>query len=63
MTIAMDRAVLEAVKRPTRPMVVNWLLYRMFGRDRKTMHDFRAGVLKTRRAKDDMLYAKLYFKD
>ena len=65
---AIDRATLEAVKRSTRPKVVDWLLYqRMFDRDTKTMHDSGAEVLKTRRAKvnppHDMLYAMLYVKD
>ena len=65
---AMDRATLEAVQRPIRPKVVDWLLYqRMFDRDTKTMYDFGAEVLKTRRAKanphHDMLYAMLSVKD
>ena len=65
---AMDSATLEAVKRPTRPKVLNWLVYqRGFDRDTKTMRDFGAEVLKKRRAegsdRKDMLHALLHAKD
>lgn len=65
---AMDSATLEAVKRPTRPKIMNWLLYqRGFDRDTKTMRDFGTEVLKTRRAKGDdrkdMLHALMHAKD
>lgn len=65
---AMDSATLEAVKRPTRPRVLNWLVYQKgFDRDTKTMREFGAEVLEKRRAegsdRKDMLHALLHAKD
>lgn len=64
---AMDGATLEAMKRPTRPKALNWLLRRQFDTDVKTMRDFGAEVLKKRRAESserkDMLDALLNGKD
>lgn len=68
MITAMDRATLEAVKRPTRPKVLNRLVYqRGFERDTKTMRDFGREVLRKRRVegsgKTDMLHALINAKD
>jgi len=65
---AMDSATLEAVKRPTRPKVLNWLLYQKgFDRDTKTMREFGAEVLRKRKAegsgRKDMLDALLHARD
>ena len=65
---AMDAATLEAMKRPTRPKMLNWLIYqRQFDRDTKTMRDFAAEVVKKRKAqqtdKKDMLHAIMHAKD
>ena len=65
---AMERATLEAVKRPTRPKIVNWLLYqRMFDQDTKTMRDFAADIVAKRKAQqdeeNDMLHALLNAQD
>ena len=68
MIAAMDSATLEAMKRPTRPKILNSLLYqRQFDRDTKTMRDFGAEVMNKRKAqetdKKDMLHALLHAKD
>ncbi|OQD68501.1 hypothetical protein PENDEC_c034G01847 [Penicillium decumbens] len=47
---AWERLTMEAMKRPTRPRILNWLLYRSgFERDIKTMRDFAMGIIKTRK--------------
>ncbi|KAJ5101431.1 hypothetical protein NUU61_003653 [Penicillium alfredii] len=62
---AIDGATMEAMKRPTRPKLLNWLVYgRRFEKDTKTMRNFAADVIKTRRekpetARKDMLDALL----
>ncbi|KAJ5624754.1 hypothetical protein N7510_001063 [Penicillium lagena] len=45
---AMDGATMEAMKRPTRPKLLNWLVYqRRFEKDTKIMRGFAAEVVKT----------------
>ncbi|CAG7922140.1 unnamed protein product [Penicillium olsonii] len=61
---AMEGATMEALKRPTRPKVLNWLYQRRFEKDTKTMRDFSANVIKTRRenpetARNDILDAMI----
>jgi cytochrome P450 len=47
---AWERITTEAMKRPTRPKMLNWLLYQSgFERDIKTMRDFAIGIIKTRK--------------
>lgn len=65
---AMDSATLEAMKRPTRPKLLNSLLYqRQFDSDTRTMRNFGAGVMSERKAqqtgKKDMLNALMHAKD
>ena len=65
---AMHDATLEAMKRPTRPRLVNWLLYQSsFDSNIKIMRDFAAEILTYRRAhptsKKDLLDALLNSKD
>jgi cytochrome P450 len=65
---AMEQATQEAVKRPTRPKILNSLLFqKKFDADTKTMRDFAAEIVKKRRAengeKSDMLNALLNGKD
>lgn len=66
---AMDGATMEAMKRPTRPKLLNWLVYqRRFANDTKTMRNFAAGIVQTRKdkpetARKDMLDAMLNGKD
>ena len=65
---AMDGATSEAVKRPTRPSVVNWLLHKSkFQRDTKTMRQYAAECLEYRKAnptdRKDMLYTMMNAKD
>lgn len=65
---AMDGATSEAIKRPTRPSVVNWLLHRSkFQRDTKTMRQYAADCLEYRKAnptdRKDMLYTMMNAKD
>lgn len=69
MLAAIDRSTLEAVKRPTRPRLLNWLLYqRAYNRDIHTMRTFSADIVAKRRAEpaastNDMLNALLHSKD
>lgn len=65
---AMDGATSEAIKRPTRPGFVNWLLYRSkFQKDTKTMRQYAADCLEYRKAnptdRKDMLYTMMNAKD
>ncbi|KAI4284652.1 MAG: hypothetical protein L6R35_004850 [Caloplaca aegaea] len=65
---AMDGATGEAMKRPTRPKLVNWLLHRSkFQRDCKTMRQYAAECVEYRKAhptdRKDMLHAMLNGKD
>ncbi|KAB8234802.1 hypothetical protein ETB97_001816 [Aspergillus alliaceus] len=65
---AMDGATHEAMRRPTRPKVLNWLFYnRKWNAWIKTMRDYGAEIVATRRNnpsdKKDMLYALLEGKD
>lgn len=66
---AMERATAEAVKRPTRPKLLNKHLYqRMFDNDTKIMRDFAASVVAKRESQtnapdNDMLHALLHSKD
>lgn len=65
---AMDGATSEAIKRPTRPGFVNWLLYRSkFQKDTKTMRRYGADCLEYRKAnptdRKDMLYTMMNAKD
>ena len=65
---AMDGATGEAVKRPTRPKVVNSLFYKStFQKDTKTMRQYAADCLAYRKAnpsdRKDVLYAMMNAKD
>jgi cytochrome P450 len=66
---AMERATGEAVKRPTRPKLVNKLFYqRIFDKDTKTMRDFASSIIAKRATQveapeNDMLHALLHAKD
>ncbi|CAI7598932.1 unnamed protein product [Penicillium viridicatum] len=64
MLAAMDGATMEAMKRPTRPKLLNWLYQRRFEKDTKTMRGFAAQVIKTRKeqpetARKDILDAMM----
>jgi cytochrome P450 len=67
--LAMERATGEAVKRPTRPKLLNALLYqRMFDKDTKTMREFASKIVAERETQstathEDMLQALLHGKD
>lgn len=51
---AMESATMEAMKRPTRPKLLNWLVYqRRFEKDTKIMRNFAASVIKTRKEKPE----------
>jgi cytochrome P450 len=51
---AMEAATMEAMKRPTRPKLLNWLVYqRRFDKDTKIMRNFAASVIKTREDKPE----------
>lgn len=50
---AMEAATMEAMKRPTRPKLLNWLYQRRFEKDTKIMRNFSANVIKTRREKPE----------
>ncbi|KAL8741546.1 MAG: hypothetical protein Q9190_005860 [Brigantiaea leucoxantha] len=68
MVKAMDGATGEAIKRPTRPKLMNWLLYgSKFNRDIKAMRQYAAECVQYRKAnptdKKDMLYAMMNAKD
>ncbi|MCJ1444621.1 MAG: hypothetical protein MMC23_005123 [Stictis urceolatum] len=68
MIAAMDGATGEAVKRPTRPGLVNWLFYGgKFKRDSKAMRDYARECLSYRRDyptdKQDLLWAMINAKD
>ncbi|CAG8393249.1 unnamed protein product [Penicillium salamii] len=61
---AMEAATMEAMKRPTRPRVLNWLHQLTFAKNTKIMRDFSANVIKTRRnnpetARKDILDAMI----
>lgn len=65
---AMDGATSEAIKRPTRPKFLNWLLYQSkFHRDSNTMRQYAAECLEYRKAnptdRKDLLYAMMNGKD
>jgi cytochrome P450 len=65
---AMDSATNEAMRRPTRPKLINWLFYnRKWEAWIKTMRDYGAEIVATRNAnpsdKKDMLYAMLHGTD
>ena len=65
---AMDGATSEAVKRPTRPKLVNWLFYgSKFKTDSNAMRQYAAECLQYRKAnptdRKDMLYAMMNAKD
>ena len=65
---AMNGATSEAIKRPTRPKLVNWLFYQSkFERDTKTMRKYAAECVEYRKAnptdQKDMLYAMMNAKD
>lgn len=58
---ACERVTMEAMKRPTRPEILNWLLYQSgFERDIKTMRDLAIRIIKARKgnpkeSRDDLL--------
>ncbi|KAJ5085745.1 hypothetical protein N7532_010516 [Penicillium argentinense] len=66
---AWEAITLEAMKRPTRPKMVNWLLYqRGFESDIKLMRDYAEGIVKSRKEdptqkRDDLLDALLHNSD
>ncbi|KAL8995990.1 MAG: hypothetical protein Q9169_004406 [Polycauliona sp. 2 TL-2023] len=65
---AMDQATGEAMKRPTRPKLVNWLLHQSrFEKDCKTMRQYAADCLQYRKDnptdRKDLLYTMLNAKD
>lgn len=65
---AIDRSTMESVKRPTRPRLLNWLLYqRGYSRDIRTMRSFGADVISKRKSQEehpaDMLDALVNGKD
>jgi cytochrome P450 len=65
---AMDGATSEAMKRPTRPRFLNWLLYQSkFQKDSKAMRQYAAECLAYRKAnptdRKDLLYAMMNGKD
>lgn len=65
---AIDKSTMEAVKRPTRPKLLNWLVHqRGYDKDIKTMRSFCADVIAKRKSEqgtfDDMLNAMLNGKD
>lgn len=65
---AMDGATSEAIKRPTRPWILNWLFYQSkFSRDSKAMRQYAADCLAYRKAnpteKRDLLHAMMTAKD
>ena len=65
---AMEAATTEAVRRPSRLRIINWLLYqRKFDAYNKTLRDYSSGCIEHRRAnpsaKKDMLYAIMEGKD
>ena len=69
MIAAMNGATSEAVKRPTRPKLMNWLFYQSkFVRDTKTMRQYAADCLEYRKArptegKGDLLDTMINAKD
>jgi cytochrome P450 len=65
---AIDQSTMEAVKRPTRPKLLNWLVYqRGFDKDIRTMRSFCADVIAKRKneqePREDMLNAMINDKD
>ncbi|KAL9013475.1 MAG: hypothetical protein Q9173_001831 [Seirophora scorigena] len=65
---AMDGATGEAMKRPTRPKLLNWLLHRSkFQRDCKAMQQYAVECVEYRKAhptdRKDLLHAMLHGKD
>ena len=65
---AMDGATSEAIKRPTRPGIVNWLFHKSkFQKDTKTMRQYAADCLQYRKDnptdRKDMLYTMMNAKD
>ena len=65
---AMDGSTSEAIKRPTRPGIVNWLFYgSKFSRDCNAMRQYASECVKYRKAnptdRKDMLYTMMNAKD
>ena len=65
---AMDGATSEAIKRPTRPRLLNWLFFQSkFQKDTATMRSYAAECLEYRKAnptnRKDMLHAMMTSKD
>lgn len=65
---AMASSTMEAMKRPTRPKLLNWLLHgRRYNRDIRTMRGFATEIVDTRKSAEteehDMLNAMLHAKD
>lgn len=65
---AMDKATSEAIMRPTRPRLVNWLFYQSgFQKSSKAMRQYGADCLQHRKAnpteRKDLLYAMINAKD
>jgi cytochrome P450 len=62
---AWERITMEAMKRPTRPKMLTWLLYqRTWENDIKTMRDFATKIIKNRkenpdRSRNDLLHGLL----
>ncbi|KAJ5144821.1 hypothetical protein N7448_002213 [Penicillium atrosanguineum] len=51
---AWERITMEAMKRPTRPKMLTWILYqRGWDNDIKTMRDFATGIIKHRKENPD----------
>lgn len=68
MISAMDGATSEAIKRPTRPKILNWLFYQSkFQRNSKAMRQYASECLEYRKAnptdRKDLLYAMINGKD
>ncbi|KAG8530293.1 uncharacterized protein KY384_004795 [Bacidia gigantensis] len=68
MIAAMDGATSEAIKRPTRPKILNWLLYQSkFQRDTKAMRKYATECVEYKKAnpsdRKDMLYTMMNVKD
>ena len=65
---AMDGATSEAIKRPTRPRLLNWLFYQSkFRKDSKAMRQYASECLEYRKAnptdRKDLLYTMMNAKD
>lgn len=66
---AWESITMEAMKRPTRPKMLNWLMYQSkFDRDIRIMRDFAENIVNVRREnpaqdRDDLLHALLHNAD